>query len=51
MIRSKKREYDQINSKPYELKSYHINHLTSPETLKRQIGMSLDERAADLTRH
>ena len=36
--------------KKTDLTEEHINFITSPETLKRQIGMSLEERTAEFLR-
>ena len=36
--------------RPDRLNQLHINHIVSAETLKRQVGMTLAERAADFIR-
>ena len=36
--------------RPNKLNQVHINHIISQDTLKSQIGMTLEERAADFTR-
>ena len=48
--RSKKLKDIKHNIKPNKLNKIHIDHIISQDTLQSQIGMSLDERAADLTR-
>ena len=37
-------------TRPSKLNRLHINHIISNDTLKKQIGMSLDERAVDFSR-
>ena len=48
--RSKKLLEAKKLSRPNKLNALHLEHLTSEETLKRQIGMSLAERAVDFSR-
>ena len=48
--RSKKLVEAELISRPSKLNALHLEHLTSGATLKRQIGMSLAERAADFSR-
>ena len=38
------------NTKPNKLNQMHIDHILSDDTLKNQIGMSLEDRTADFTR-
>ena len=48
--RSKKLLDVQRAIRPNKLNLKHIDHIISPDTLKRQIGMTLEERTADFTR-
>ena len=48
--RSKKLQDVQQAIRPNKLNKVHINHIISQDTLKSQIGMTLEERTADFTR-
>ena len=47
--RSKKLLDAQRAIRPNKLNKVHIDHIISQDTLKKQIGMTLEERAADFT--
>ena len=48
--RSKKLKDVQQAIRPNKLNKVHINHIISQNTLKSQIGMTLEERTADFSR-
>ena len=48
--RSKKLQDAKLLTRPNKLHSFHIDHITSEETLDSQVGMTLEERVADFSK-